>query len=173
MERALQDLTSQVAELLKQYQLTIATAESCTGGWIGKELTAIAGSSSFFNGGIIAYSNEVKQKLLNVSLETINEDGAVSETVAQAMACGAKQVLESDIAIAVTGIAGPTGGTEEKPVGTVWFAWALPEKLSKHGNTVITDKQVFAGSREDVRLSTVLHALEKIKQILAEHKRNN
>ncbi len=162
MEQSLEEITQKVAELLKKQKLTLATAESCTGGWIGKELTAVAGSSCFFNGGIIAYSNQIKQKLLNVPAEIIEQYGAVSEQVASSMAQGAKNALGTDIAIAVTGIAGPTGGRAEKPVGTVWFAWVLSD------NKVVTNKEIFAGSREQVRESTVREALEKIKQILAD-----
>ncbi|THB72799.1 MAG: CinA family protein [Gammaproteobacteria bacterium] len=168
MQESLEDIANQLALLLKQQKLTIATAESCTGGWIGKELTAIAGSSAFFRGGVIAYSNEIKHKLLNVPAEIIQKHGAVSQQVVQAMALGAKQRLDVDIAIAVSGIAGPAGGSVEKPVGTVWFAWTLPGNLALQKGKVIAEEKIFTGSREDVRKSTVYHALDKIKQILAD-----
>ena len=132
---------------------TIATAESCTGGWIAKVLTDIAGSSDVFGYGIVSYSNPAKTTLLNVPAPVIEARGAVSEEVVGWMAQGARQLSAADWAVAVSGIAGPGGGSEDKPVGTVWFAWAGP------GET-LTDKQVFDGSRDAVRSRTVRHALE-------------
>ena len=162
MDLSLEELSRQVAELLERQKLTIATAESCTGGWIGKELTAIPGSSTFFSGGIIAYSNEIKQKLLNVPVATLEEYGAVSEQAVLAMAKGAKEALCVDIAVAVSGIAGPTGGSADKPVGTVWLGWALP-----NGETYAKVER-FSGTRDDVRKLTVYRALNEIQKIIAE-----
>ena len=115
-----------VHDLLTQRKLTLATAESCTGGAIASRFTAMAGASVYFNGGVIAYANEVKIGILGVNAEDIERYGAVSESVAQQMAEGARQATGSDYAIATTGIAGPTGGTKEKPIGTVWMAVATP-----------------------------------------------
>ena len=123
-----EDATMQalVHDILCQRQLTLATAESCTGGAIASRFTAMAGASAYFNGGVIAYANEVKCNILGVNNSYIEQQGAVSETVARQMAEGARKALQSDYAIATTGIAGPTGGSAEKPVGTVWMAVATP-----------------------------------------------
>ena len=115
-----------VHDLLTQRQQTLSTAESCTGGVIASRFTAMAGASAYFNGGVIAYANEVKIGILGVNAEDIERYGAVSESVARQMAEGARQATGSDYAIATTGIAGPTGGTKEKPIGTVWMAVATP-----------------------------------------------
>ena len=123
-----EDATMQalVHDILCQRQLTLATAESCTGGAIASRFTAMSGASAYFNGGMIAYANEVKCNILGVNNSDIEQQGAVSETVARQMAEGARKALQSDYAIATTGIAGPTGGSAEKPVGTVWMAVATP-----------------------------------------------
>lgn len=123
-----EDATMQalVHDILCQRQLTLATAESCTGGAIASRFTAMTGASAYFNGGVIAYANEVKCNILGVNNSDIEQQGAVSETVARQMAEGARKALQSDYAIATTGIAGPTGGSAEKPVGTVWMAVATP-----------------------------------------------
>lgn len=162
MTQSLQNLTQEVASLLSAKNLTVATAESCTGGWIGKMLTDISGSSAYYPGGVIAYSNDIKHKVLGVAADSLNKYGAVSSQVAQQMALGVKRVFDVDIAVAVTGIAGPTGGSADKPVGTVWFAWALPD------GSVVAKEECFAGSREDVRKSTVYKALDEVRQIIAE-----
>lgn len=111
-----------VGDLLKKKKLTVSTAESCTGGSIAARLTSISGSSEYFNGGIVAYSNDVKMGLLHVSSETLAQHGAVSEETVIEMVKGAMKVLKTDCAVATSGIAGPSGGTPEKPVGTVWIA---------------------------------------------------
>lgn len=111
-----------VGELLKKKKLTVSTAESCTGGSIAARLTSIAGSSEYFNGGIVAYSNEVKMDILHVSRETLEKHGAVSEETVVEMVKGAMKALKTDCAVATSGIAGPGGGTPEKTVGTVWIA---------------------------------------------------
>lgn len=117
-----------VHDLLTQRQQTLSTAESCTGGAIASRFTAMAGASAYFNGGVIAYANEVKIGILGVNAEDIGRYGAVSESVARQMAEGARRATDSDYAIATTGIAGPTGGTKEKPIGTVWMAVATPTR---------------------------------------------
>lgn len=127
-----------IGKLLQQKKLTFATAESCTGGYIAHQTTAISGSSAYFKGGIIAYSNEVKENLLRVKSETLLNFGAVSRQVAEEMVLGVKELLKVDAAVAVTGIAGPDGGTEEKPVGTVWIAsycsGKLISRMYRYGN---------------------------------------
>lgn len=139
-------------EILKTAGLVCATAESCTGGGVGAAITAVAGSSEVFAGGVISYSNEVKRNVLGVESATLEKFGAVSSQTAAEMAVGARNLLKVDLAVALTGIAGPSGGTEEKPVGLVWFAIA-----NKDG--VRTEKAIFPGNREEVRNAAVLHAI--------------
>ncbi|MBZ0304687.1 MAG: CinA family protein [Anaerolineae bacterium] len=122
-------LEEHVGDLLRVQRLTLASAESCTGGLIGHRLTNIAGSSDYYLGGIIAYSNQAKMQALNVQEKTLTTYGAVSEQVASEMARGARDALQSDMAVSVTGIAGPGGGTDEKPVGLTYIALATPELL--------------------------------------------
>ncbi len=133
-------MLEKIASLLKEKKLWIATAESCTAGLIGHTLTNIPGSSEYYKGGIISYSNEVKMKILGVKKKTLETYGAVSEQTARQMAEGAKRVLETDIAIATTGIAGPGGGTKEKPVGLVYIGLATPEGVEAR-------KFIFHGDR--------------------------
>jgi nicotinamide-nucleotide amidase len=134
----------------------VATAESCTGGWIAKALTDVAGSSAVFGYGMVSYSNGAKESMLGVNNATLVEHGAVSEEVVREMAEGALALSGADIAVAVSGIAGPDGGTGDKPVGTVWFAWARRDGASI---MIDTDVQRFDGDREAVRANTVIHAL--------------
>jgi nicotinamide-nucleotide amidase len=119
-----------LGELLVEKGLTLATAESCTGGMIGEKITEIPGSSGYYLGGIVSYANSAKSELLGVASVEIEEHGAVSREVAEAMAQGAREAFDSDIAVAVTGIAGPEGGSDEKPVGTVWIAVASDRGVS-------------------------------------------
>ena len=132
--------------------LTCATAESCTGGGVGFAITAVSGSSAVFEGGIISYSNAVKHAVLGVSNETLAAHGAVSSETAAEMAAGAKRVTGADCAVSLTGIAGPEGGSAEKPVGLVWFGLASPEGVR-------TEKAIFAGDRAQVREQAIRHAL--------------
>lgn len=141
-----------LVEILKTAGLVCATAESCTGGGVGAAITAVAGSSEVFAGGVISYSNEVKRNVLGVESATLEKFGAVSSQTAGEMAVGARNLLKVDLAVSLTGIAGPSGGTEEKPVGLVWFAIA-----NKDG--VRTEKAIFPGNREEVRNAAVLHAI--------------
>lgn len=141
-----------LVEILKIAGLVCATAESCTGGGVGAAITAVAGSSEVFAGGVISYSNDVKRNVLGVESATLEKFGAVSSQTAAEMAVGARNLLKVDLAVALTGIAGPSGGTEEKPVGLVWFAIA-----NKDG--VRTEKAIFPGNREEVRNAAVLHAI--------------
>ena len=132
----------------------IATAESCTGGWIAKCCTDRAGSSAWFERGFVTYSNAAKSELLEVAADVLDHEGAVSEAVARAMAAGALGNSRAEAALAVTGIAGPDGGTPEKPVGTVWFGWAFAD------GRALAECCRFDGNREAVRRQTVRHALE-------------
>lgn len=145
-------VAEKLVELLKARGMTCATAESCTGGGIGSAITEVAGSSAVFAGGIISYSNEVKSSVLGVSEVDLRRVGAVSSEVAAQMADGARRLLKTDCAVAVTGIAGPDGGSVEKPVGLVWFGLA-----TKDG--VRTEKCLFRGDRARVREQTITHAL--------------
>lgn len=134
---------------------TLATAESCTGGGIGEALTAVPGASDVFKGGIVSYCNEIKEKLLNVPAEMLKEYGAVSAPVAQAMALGARKALETDIAVSVTGLAGPSGDDYGNPVGTVYIGYADGERCeSRHF--------LFSGDREDIRRQAIEAALKWI-----------
>ena len=151
-----------VGELI-QAGLTVATAESCTGGWVGKALTDIAGSSGVFGYGIVSYSNDAKADLLGVSPETLAAHGAVSEAVVREMAMGALARSGADLAVAVSGIAGPDGGTEEKPVGTVWFTWASRGTSEPE---VLTSRFILKGDRETIRSQSVVLALQKLREIL-------
>lgn len=140
---------------------TVSMAESCTGGWVSKAITDVSGSSEVFAYGLVSYSNGAKESLLGVQPRTLDEHGAVSEAVVREMAEGALRLSGADIAAAVSGIAGPTGGTEDKPVGTVWFAWAV-----RDGADAKTDSSCehFTGDRELVRESTVAYALQGLRE---------
>ncbi len=160
VQAELEALAAAVGEALLQRGERLATAESCTGGWIGQCCTAIAGSSNWFDRGFITYSNEAKQDMLGVPRQTLRSEGAVSEATAGAMVQGAIARSRAQWALAVSGIAGPTGGTPAKPVGTVCFAWAGPE------DWVALETCHFAGDREAVRAQTVAHALAVLLQRL-------
>jgi nicotinamide-nucleotide amidase len=151
-DRALENLARRVGAELAARGWHAATAESCTGGWIAKAITDVPGASNWFDLGIVTYSDAAKAAELGVAAELIRAHGAVSEAVVAAMAAGAKARAGIDIALAVSGVAGPGGGSAEKPVGTVWFAWAFPEGL-------VTERRVFGGDRDGVRRRTVAHAL--------------
>lgn len=153
------DLAAVVLDRCRERSLTIATAESCTGGLIGARLTAVPGSSDVFVGGVVAYSNPVKESLLDVPAELISSNGAVSEEVARAMAAGARARLGTDVGIGITGIAGPGGGSTEKPVGTVWIAVQLAEETRTFG-------RVYIGDRGEVRSRSAQAALETVRQML-------
>ena len=156
---SLRKLAEAVVKDLSDAGKALATAESCTGGWIAKSITDVAGSSAVFGYGIVSYSNGAKESLLGVRSETLEEHGAVSEPVVEEMANGVLHLSGADIAVAVSGIAGPDGGTEDKPVGTVWYAWAV-----RDGADALIDAscQHFSGDRELVRELTVAHALQGV-----------
>lgn len=153
------DLAELVLAMCRQRGLTIATAESCTGGLLGARITAIPGSSDVYRGGVVAYDNAVKTKLLAVRDVSLREHGAVSEQVAREMAEGCARVLATDIGIGITGIAGPDGGTPEKPVGMVWIA------VAGFGETK-TLGRVYVGDREEIRLRATQAALDQIRREL-------
>lgn len=135
------NIGEQIGQLLLSRQLTIGTAESCTGGYIAHLITRVAGSSAYYVGGIVSYSNEVKEKVLGVTLESLNDYGPVSRPVVEQMALGAVRVLGCDCAVATSGIAGPGGGTEVNPVGTVWIAAAYKEQVVSACNHFGEDRE--------------------------------
>lgn len=155
----LTDTLNALAQRLRERGWMMATAESCTGGLIAGACTDLSGSSDWFERGLVSYSNLAKTELLGVPAALIATHGAVSEPVARAMALGAVERSAARCAVAVTGIAGPTGGSPEKPVGTVWFGWCTP-------GGVFTERQRFDGDRAAVRRATVAHALAGLLQRL-------
>src|SRR5215472_12728911 len=161
-DTSLQALAAEVGRRLTLNSLKLAAAESCTGGWIAKALTDVAGSSDWFDRGFTVYSNNAKEAMLGVRPETLKEHGAVSEAVAREMAAGAVAHSEAGVAVAVTGIAGPSGGSSTKPVGTVWIAWAWPD-----GAVTVSHFQ-FPGDREGVRRASVQAALLGLKEGLGD-----
>jgi PncC family amidohydrolase len=162
-ENAIKKRATALIHAAQTSKKTLCTAESCTGGWIGKALTDVPGSSSVFIGGMISYANEAKIKLLGIPPEIIEFYGAVSEPVARAMAQQARETLDTDIAVSVTGIAGPSGGSSEKPVGTIWFGVSTPSGTQTYKKT-FEDK-----GREYIRIQTVLAALRFCQEILDEN----
>ncbi len=154
-------LAAQVGIALEAQRLMLATAESCTGGGVAQAITEISGSSEWFERGFVTYSNESKCELLGVSPETISEHGAVSEAVAREMVIGALKHSHAQVALAVTGIAGPTGGTPQKPVGTVWFAWAMRD------GEVHARLHLLPGNRAAVRAESVRIALHGVLELCA------
>jgi nicotinamide-nucleotide amidase len=158
----LQDLAARVADAVRQRRLMLVTAESCTGGWIAKALTDLPGSSAWFHAGVVTYSYEAKEALLGVNPRTLESQGAVSEETALEMVSGALARLGAGVAVAVTGIAGPTGGTPDKPVGTVWISWKV------RGGYAHARRFCFAGDREAVRRQTVAAALGGLQKTLTD-----
>lgn len=156
----LSDLATSVVEKLTELRQTLAVAESCTGGQLSAAITAIPGSSAVFLGGIVSYSNDVKEALLDVSEATLRLHGAVSPETAREMAVGVRSRLSADYGIGITGIAGPGGGTPDKPVGLVYVGWAGPEAF------INVARMRFPGDREQVQLSSVELALAGLMQRL-------
>lgn len=159
METGIEALVPRIAGLLKESGRMLATAESCTGGLIAAACTSVAGSSDWFERGFVTYSNEAKTESLGVDAALIASHGAVSEVVARAMAFGAVRHSKAQVAVAVTGIAGPGGGSADKPVGTVWFGFSVDGLLS-------SEKVLFPGGRDEVRAATVRHALRRLAELL-------
>jgi nicotinamide-nucleotide amidase len=154
MDTQLADLSQRTGTTLSQQNLTLATAESCTGGWVAQVVTHTAGSSTWFDRGFVTYANDAKVEMLGVNPETLAEFGAVSEETAAEMSAGALVNSNAMISLAITGVAGPAGGSSGKPVGTVCFAWC------KLGQEPETEHQHFDGDRETIRRQAVVHALE-------------
>lgn len=163
-DAAILKLASALVRELAAAGKMVATAESCTGGWISKAITDVPGSSAIFAYGIVSYSNGAKESLLGVNSATLEKNGAVSAAVVEEMATGVLNLSGSDIAVAVSGVAGPDGGSQEKPVGTVWFAWAV---RSGAGVRTDTKQQQFSGDRDLVRELTVAHALQGVRERLS------
>jgi nicotinamide-nucleotide amidase len=163
-DRDLTALALNLGRALQDRGWRVATAESCTGGWIAKALTDVSGSSQWFDGGVVAYSNAAKTGLLDVPSDVLAAHGAVSEQTVRAMAEGARTRFAVDLSVAVSGIAGPDGGTADKPVGTVHFAWAGPGGIT-------AARRVFAGNRETVRRLTVALALERLVELASTDER--
>jgi nicotinamide-nucleotide amidase len=156
----MENLAAQVGALLKSHGMMLVTAESCTGGGIAQAITEVAGSSSWFERGFVTYSNLSKQQMLGVRETTLNQHGAVSEMTVLEMVAGALQNSAAQAALSVSGIAGPDGGTDEKPVGTVWFAWGI-----KNGEAVAKRYQL-SGNRAEVRAQAVHVALQGMINLL-------
>ncbi|WP_456380595.1 nicotinamide-nucleotide amidase [Thiolapillus sp.] len=154
-DEQLEQLAFETGLLLSGKQLLMAAAESCTGGWIAKVMTDVPGASAWFDRGFVTYSNQSKMELLGVRADTLEYFGAVSEEVVLQMAQGALVRSRADVSVAVSGIAGPGGGSQHKPVGTVWMAWADEKGVS-------AERCWFAGDREQVRRQTVIHALRQL-----------
>lgn len=159
-DAALRRLAETTADILREHSLTLATAESCTGGWIAKTCTDLAGSSEWFESAAVTYSNRAKQALLGVTAATLEAHGAVSRECALEMVAGVLECFEASVAVAVTGIAGPTGATPGKPVGTVWIAW------QQRGSAANTGLFHFDGDRDAVRRQAVAEALDGVRRIL-------
>ncbi|MCK7545114.1 nicotinamide-nucleotide amidohydrolase family protein [Marinobacter bryozoorum] len=159
-ETTLQQTVQQLGDLLSLRGETVVTAESCTGGWMAKALTDRAGSSAYVLGGLVTYSNSMKCDLLDVPSEILAEHGAVSEPVVRQMVAGAVQATGANYAIATSGVAGPGGGTEDKPVGTVWFAWGAP------ASGIVAQQCHFDGDRDAVRRQSVVYALQGLLDYL-------
>ena len=159
-ERYTPCLCDLLADLLKKRKLQLVTAESCTGGLIAAACTELPGSSAWFERGFVTYSNDAKTELLGVDARLLKRAGAVCERAARAMVVGALAHSHAQVAVAVTGVAGPTGGSAAKPVGTVWFGFAVPGQ-------VLTEKRHFSGDRAQVRAATVQHAFSRLVELLA------
>ena len=154
------DLCTQLAQRMVDRGWMLATAESCTGGMIAAACTDLSGSSTWFERGFVTYSNEAKTELLGVDPALIAQHGAVSEVVARAMAFGAVRHSHAQVSVAVTGVAGPAGGSHDKPVGTVWFGFQVDGRLT-------SETRRFDGDRAAVRSATVRHALQRLLDLLA------
>jgi len=161
------NLAEQLGESLEQKKQYLATAESCTGGQIAETITAIPGSSNYFDRGFVTYSNEAKQEMLGVSATVIKQHGAVSEEVARAMAEGAIQHSCAQVSIAVTGIAGPGGGSREKHVGTVWLAWSMINPQQRGIIKTYANCYNFSGNRIQIRTQAVEMALQELLKVLS------
>jgi nicotinamide-nucleotide amidase len=157
----MEKLLNEIAKNLKARKWKLTTAESCTGGGVAYYITELSGSSAWFERGFVTYSNTAKEEMLGVKLNTLNQHGAVSEATAREMAEGALQNSQAQLAVAITGIAGPLGGSPEKPIGTVWFAWAGINIETK------TRLENLIGNRTEIREKAIRIALEELREIVA------
>jgi len=158
---AIRKLAEALVNELIESGKAVATAESCTGGWVAKAITDVAGSSAVFGYGIVSYSNGAKESIIGVQNKTLEDHGAVSEEVVEEMAQGTLRLSGADIAVAVSGVAGPGGGTKEKPVGMVWFGWAVRDGANAK---VDASCEQFTGDRELVREASVAYALQGVRE---------
>jgi len=156
----LRELAEKLGAKIKAAKAMLVTAESCTGGWVAQAVTSVSGSSDWFERGYVTYSNDAKRELLQVQEKTLSTHGAVSEETAREMALGALERSHGTVSVAITGVAGPTGGSAAKPVGTVCFAWA------RKGGAVKSETRRFSGDRESVRRQSVVRALEGVLEVL-------
>lgn len=161
-DRELTELLTGLSGCLAEKAWKMTAAESCTGGWIAKCCTDLAGSSAWFERGFVTYSNKAKMEMLGVDEGALSAHGAVSRVVAEQMAGGARRAAAVETSLSVTGIAGPDGGSKDKPVGTVWFAWSLKDR------GVVSEMRQFEGDRNAVRWQTVVHALQGLYSRLQE-----
>jgi len=162
-EDSINSILEQLAPDLMQKNLRLASAESCSGGWLAKAITDLGGSSQWFECSIVSYSNQSKQDFLGVNSQTLEQHGAVSQPVVKEMVLGLLNRCQADLGVSISGIAGPGGGTKDKPVGTVWMAWA------KQGQFIESIRFKFNGDRKEVRLQAVYEALKGVQRILDEH----
>ena len=160
MDKQINVLSARVGEILQANESVLGVAESCTGGWLAKAITDIPGSSQWFDKGFVTYSNESKVELLGVSESILKTEGAVSEATVRAMAAGVLSYPKVNVAVAISGIAGPDGGSPEKPVGTVWFAW-----MKTNPAFIMTERKQFSGDRAAVRRAAVETALDGIIRV--------
>lgn len=167
MANNLYELAEQLGEALVKRKWKLVTAESCTGGWVGQAVTSVPGSSKWFDRGFITYCNVSKQELLDVKPETLEKYGAVSEETVKEMTEGALKNSHADLSLAITGIAGPGGGTPEKPMGTVCFGWAFSNQKTQ------TCCEHFSGDRNSVREQSVRFVLERLLSILCQPPRDD
>ncbi|PHM68956.1 nicotinamide-nucleotide amidase [Xenorhabdus sp. KJ12.1] len=158
-EKILNQLSIELGKRLRQKNLSITCAESCTGGWIAKVITDVAGSSAYFDRGFVTYGNDSKCEMLGVSPISLVESGAVSEQVVKEMALGALDAAKADFAVSVSGIAGPDGGSKEKPVGTVCFGFAVRDGTKRYTKSY---RRLFTGDRNSVRLQSVIFSLKAL-----------
>lgn len=161
MDAELATLSERIGNALRERSLTLTTAESCTGGWVAEVITHTGGSSGWFDRGFVTYSNEAKIDMLGVNPATLLAHGAVSLETANEMAAGALKNSKALISLSITGIAGPTGGSPDKPVGTVCFAWCRKDGMP------VAESRRFEGDREAIRRRSVIHALEGVLDLLA------
>ena len=157
---SLELLVQRLGTVLQQSRRCLVTAESCTGGWVGREITAVPGCSHWYERGFITYTNRAKQEMLGVQADTLERFGAVSEATVREMAQGALRHSHAQVALAISGIAGPDGGTPEKPVGTVWLAWAGEDFATA------VEHHLYAGDREAVRRQAVADALHGLMKLV-------